>query len=77
MIDEIPAHPLRRRARQLERAAIALIVIVAAQVVILEMVLRSWQNGEAATVFAGIGASALLCAFAVTIFLRTRRRCLR
>jgi F0F1-type ATP synthase assembly protein I len=63
-----------QRARQLGRTAIALVVIVAAQVVALEVVLRGWQGGEAVEVFAGIGASALLCALAVVIFLRTHQK---
>jgi hypothetical protein len=49
-------------------------VIVAAQVVALEVVLRGWQGGEAMTVFSGIGASALLCALAVIILLRIKQR---
>jgi len=64
----------QRIARQLKKAAIALVLIVAAQVVALEVVLRGWQGEEAMAVFAGIGASALLCAIAVIIFLRTRQR---
>jgi len=49
-------------------------MIVASQVAALEVVLRGWQGGEALTVFAGIGASALLCVLAVVIFLCTRQR---
>ena len=60
----------QRIARQLKKAAIALVLIVAAQVVALELVLRGWQGEDAVAVFAGIGVSALLCALAVTIFLR-------
>ena len=62
------------RAGQLRKVAIALVVIVAAQIVALEVVLRGWQGREAVTVFAGIGASGLLCALAVVIFLLTRKR---
>jgi hypothetical protein len=50
------------------------VVIIAAQVVALEVVLRGWQGGDAVAVFAGIGASALLCALSVTVFLCTRSR---
>ena len=62
------------RAGQLRKVAIALVVIVAAQIVALEVVLRGWQGREAVTVFAGIGASGLLCALALIIFLLTRKR---
>jgi multidrug transporter EmrE-like cation transporter len=62
----------QQRARQLGKTAIALVVIVAAQVVALEVVLRGWQGGDAVAVFAGIGASALLCALSVIFFLHTR-----
>jgi uncharacterized membrane protein (DUF373 family) len=65
---------LQQRARQLRKIVIALVVIVAAQVVALEIVLRGWQGKDAVAVFAGIGASAVLCALAVTIFLCTRSR---
>jgi hypothetical protein len=64
----------QRRAWQLKKAAIALAVIVAAQVVALEVVLRGWQGKNTMAVFAGIGASALFCALAVIIFLRTRQK---
>ena len=73
-MEQTMAQALQRKARQLRNAAIGLVVIVAAQVVALEVVLRGWQGGEAATVFAGIGASALLCAIAVIIFLWTCKR---
>jgi F0F1-type ATP synthase assembly protein I len=73
-MEQILAQALQRKARQLRNAAIALVVIVAAQVVALEVVLRGWQGKEALTVFIGIGASALLCAVAVMIFLGTRKR---
>ena len=63
-----------QRARQLRNAAIALVVIVAAQVVALEVVLRGWQAKNTLSVFAGAGASALLCALALIIFLRTRAK---
>jgi len=65
---------LQQRARQLRNAAIALVVIVAAQVVALEVVLRGWQAKNAVSVFAGIGASALLCALSVIIFRWTHAR---
>jgi len=64
----------QERAGQLRKVAIALVVVVAAQIVALEVVLRGWQGREAVTVFAGIGASGLLCALAVVIFLLTRKR---
>jgi F0F1-type ATP synthase assembly protein I len=65
---------LQQKAQQLGKAAIALVGIVAAQVVALEVVLRGWQATEAVAVLAGAGASAVLCALAVIIFLRTRQR---
>ena len=71
-MDQMDIQTLRQRARQLRKAAIALVVIVAAQVVALEVVLRGWQGKDAVAVFTGIGASALLCAIAVMIFLRSR-----
>lgn len=71
-MEQTLAQTAQRRARQLAKVAIALVVIVAAQVVALEVVLRGWQGGDAVAVFAGIGASALLCAVAVIIFLHTR-----
>jgi F0F1-type ATP synthase assembly protein I len=64
----------QERAGQLRKVAIALVVIVAVQIVALEVVLRGWQGREAVTVFAGIGASGLLCALAVVIFMLTRKR---
>jgi F0F1-type ATP synthase assembly protein I len=70
MMEQISA----QRARQLRNGAIALVVIVAAQVVALEVVLRGWQAKNTLSVFAGIGASALLCALALIIFLRTRAK---
>ena len=72
-MEQISAKALKQKVRQLGKAAIALVVIVAAQVVALEVVLRGWQGREAVAVFAGIGASALLCSLAVIIFLRTRQ----
>lgn len=63
-----------QRVRQLRNAAIALVVIVAAQVVALEVVLRGWQAKNTLSVFAGTGASALLCALALIIFLRTHAK---
>jgi F0F1-type ATP synthase assembly protein I len=74
MMDRTWAQTSQQRARQLGKAAIALAVIIAAQVVVLEVVLRGWQGEEAVAVFAGIGASTLLCVLAVIIFLRTRQR---
>ena len=65
---------LQQRARQLAKAAIALAVIIAAQVVVLEFVLRGWQGGDAVTVFIGIATSALLCILSVIIFLRTHQK---
>jgi hypothetical protein len=73
-MEQISAQMRQWKARQLAKAAIALAVIVAAQVVALEVVLRGWQGREAVAVFAGIGASTLLCALSVIIFLRTRQR---
>lgn len=73
-MEQTGAQTLQQRARQLGKAAIALVVIVAAQVVALEVVLRGWQGEEAVAVFTGIGASALLCAIGVIIFLRARKR---
>lgn len=68
------AQTLQQRARQIGKAAIALAVIVAAQVVALEVVVRGWQGKDAVVVFAGIGASAILCVLAVIIFLYTRKK---
>jgi multidrug transporter EmrE-like cation transporter len=72
MIEQTGLQMLQQRARQLRKRVIVLLAIVAAQIVALEVVLRGWQAGDAAAVFAGIGASALLCALAGTIFLYTR-----
>ena len=74
MMKRTCAQTRQRRAQQLKKAGIALAVIVAAQVVALEVVLRGWQGEDAVAVFAGIGASALLCALTVIIFLRTQQR---
>jgi F0F1-type ATP synthase assembly protein I len=74
MMEQTSLQMLEQKARQLRKAAIALVVIVAAQVVALEIVLRGWQGKEAVTVFTGIGASAVLCAVAVIIFLYTRKK---
>jgi F0F1-type ATP synthase assembly protein I len=74
MIEQMGTQMLQQRARQLTKVAIALVVIVAAQVVALEVVLRGWQAKSAVSVFAGIGASALLCALSVIIFLCTHAR---
>ena len=73
-MEQISVQTLQQKARQLGKGVIALVVIVAAQVVALEMVLRAWQGEGALTVFAGIGASALLCALAVIIFLYTKQK---
>ena len=73
-MEQIPVETRRRRARHLAKAAIALAVIVAAQVVVLEVVLRGWQGENAVAVFAGIATSALLCILSVIIFLCTRQR---
>jgi F0F1-type ATP synthase assembly protein I len=74
MTEQAITQRLERIARQLRKAAIALVVIVAAQVAALEVVLRGWQGMDAVVVFTGIGASALLCAMAVIIFFFTKRR---
>ena len=73
-MEQILSQALQQEVRQLGKAAIALVVIVGAQVVALEVVLRGWQAREAVTVFTGIGASGLLCVLAVVIFLLTRKR---
>jgi hypothetical protein len=73
-MEQILSQALQEKVRQLGKAAIALVVIVGAQVVALEVVLRAWQGREAMTVFAGIGASGLLCALAVIIFLYTKQK---
>jgi len=74
MMNQTDVQTLQQRAGQLRKVAIALVVIVAAQIVALEVVLRGWQAREAVTVFAGIGASGILCALSVVIFLLTRKR---
>jgi ABC-type maltose transport system permease subunit len=74
MMNQMDVQTLQQRARQLGKAVIALVVIVAAQVVTLEVVLRGWQGKNAAEVFTGISASALLCAIAIIIFLFTKQR---
>lgn len=74
MMEQTGAQTLQQRARQIGKAAIALAVIVAAQVVALEVVVRGWQGEDAVAVFAGIGASAILCALAVIIFLYTQKK---
>jgi hypothetical protein len=74
MMEQTYAQTRQQIARQLGRAAIALAVIVAAQVVALEVVLRGWQGEDAVAVFVGISTSALLCALAVTIFHRTKQK---
>jgi uncharacterized membrane protein (DUF373 family) len=74
MMEQTVAQTLQQRARQIGKAAIALAVIVAAQVVALEVVVRGWQGEDAMAVFAGIGASAILCVLAVIIFLYTQKK---
>jgi F0F1-type ATP synthase assembly protein I len=74
MMEQAGLQMLQKKALQLKKAAIALVVIVAAQVVALEVVLRGWQGKDAVAVFAGIGASAILCALAVIIFLYTHKK---
>ena len=74
MMEQTSAQTIQQRARQLTKAAIALAVIVAAQVVVLEIVLRGWQGEDAVAVFTGIAVSALLCILSVIIFLRTKKR---
>ena len=74
MMEQAGLQTVQQRARQIGKAAIALAVIVAAQVVALEVVGRGWQGEDAIAVFAGIGASAILCAFAVIIFLYTQKK---
>jgi hypothetical protein len=73
-MEQILSQALQEKVRQLGKAAIALVMIVGAQVVALEVVLRAWQGREAMTVFVGIGASALLCALAVIIFVYTKQK---
>jgi len=73
-MEQISAQIRQGRARQLAKVAIALAGIVAAQVVVLEFVLRGWQGENAVAVFTGIAASALLCILSVIIFLRTQQR---
>jgi uncharacterized membrane protein (DUF373 family) len=74
MMEQTGLQMLQQKARQLRKAAIALVVIVAAHVVALEIVLRGWQGKDDVTVYTGIGASAVLCALAVIIFLYTRKK---
>ena len=74
MMNQADVQTLQQRARQLGKAVIALVVIVAAQVVTLEVVLRGWQGKNAVAVYIGIGVSALFCAIAVIIFLLTWKR---
>jgi F0F1-type ATP synthase assembly protein I len=74
MMNQTDVQTLQQRAQQLRNAVIALVVIVAAQVVALEVVLRGWQAEDIVSVFAGIGASAFFCALTVIIFLWTRKR---
>ena len=74
MTEQAMVQRLQQKAQQLKKAAIALVVIVAAQIVVLEIVLRGWQGKDAVRVCTGIGASALLCAAAVIIFLYTRKK---
>jgi len=71
MIERESAETRKWISQQLKKGAIALAVIVAAQVVALEVVLRGWQGRNEVPVFASIVTSALLCALAVIIFVRT------
>ena len=74
MTEQAMVQRLQQRARQLRNTALALVVIVAVQVVALEVVLRGWQAEDAVTVFAGIGVSAVLCAVTVILFVFTRKK---
>ena len=74
MIERASAETRKWVAEQLKKGAIVLAVIVAAQVVALEVVLRGWQGRNAAPVFGGIVASAVLCALAIIIFVRARNK---
>lgn len=74
MMDRASTETLQQKAKQLKKAVIALCVIVAAQVVALEVVLRGWQGEDARAVFGGIGTSGLLCLLAVIIYLHARMR---
>ena len=74
MMERIDAQTRQRVARKLGKAVFALAVVVAAQIVALEVVLRGWQAEEAMAVFVGIGSSALLFALSLILFLRTRRK---
>lgn len=74
MMEQTGVQTLQQRARQIGKAAIALAVIVAAQVVALEVVVRGWQAKDTVSVFGGIGASAILCVLAVIIFLYTGKK---
>ncbi len=65
---------LQLRSKQLGRAILLQLLIVAAQVVTLEVVLRGWQAKEAVPVFAGIGASALCFVLTIIIFIWIRKR---
>ncbi len=73
-MEQTTIEAFQQRAHQLRKAAITLVVIVAAQVVALEVVLRGWQAMEATTVFVGIGVSARLCALSLIIFFLTPRK---
>lgn len=65
---------IQRRSRQLGKAILLQMLIVAAQVVVLEMVLRGWQAKEEMTVFTGIGASALCFGLTIILFVWIRKK---
>ena len=60
--------------QRLNKAAIALAVLVALQLGALERVLRGWQAHDANAVYSGIGASALCFVVAMVIFWRSHAR---
>ncbi len=64
---------LQQRSKQLGKAILLQMLIVAAQVVALEVVLRGWQANEAVTVFIGIGASALCFILTIILFVWIRK----
>lgn len=65
---------LQQKSRQLGKAILLQILIVAAQVVALEVVLRGWQAKKPVPVFTGIGVSTLCFVLTITIFLWIRRK---
>lgn len=64
---------LQQRSKQLGKAILLQMLIVAAQVVALEVVLRGWQANEAVTVFTGIGVSALCFILTIILFVWIRK----